>query len=695
MHTEKVKFKVSSALKNLIGQELITNNHVAVFELVKNSFDAKSKNIDVVFNLKDNTITISDDGTGMSRDEIVNKWLFIGYSDKKNDSSASFSGNKGIGRFSCDRLGQKMELVTIKDNVETKVKINWKDFERDQIDEIQSIFLDLESSPCNKPSGTTIIISDLNDEWSENEIDHTKKQLLRLISPNVYDISQNLNLKIVSRLGIETSFNKLENDVFKYMEDKTIFVRASFNKQNIVVELFDHGRIIVHNISKNLTPIDNATMQVFFNDRGAKTIFKKRTGMDIVNYGNIFIYRNKFRVFPYGEIGFDIFGLAQRKTQGYNRYLGPREIIGWIDLVDNSNHFIESTSRDRGFIENIFYDSLRDSYFEYIHRPLEKYVQLINYGNVLVDDLLLSANDAVINEIVDAFKTKTTEKIYVDEQVLRSLSNDKKLENLDNEGVVTASERRRIIKETKDRLIRQEKSLQEALSAKKQAEIENKSLKNEIETKNRYFEVERPIRQEVLEHDLGLVSKRLSNSLDRMVKENLTINNEIFNEELKSIAWTLYRIQGIRNFALKTKMDTKRNHPINVGAFFEEYSKNLLDEDYDVVFKVVHEFCITINVFDLISIFDNIFSNAKVLSASKITVCVDSDYIDFYTDTYSENANIDFSRAFDFGYSTTGGTGMGMYIIKQICIENNLSVSIGRFDQTNLVRMRIQHEKDN
>ncbi len=695
MSIEKVKFKVSSALKNLIGQELITNNHVAVFELVKNSFDAKSKNIDVVFNLKNNTITISDDGTGMSRDEIINKWLFIGYSDKKNDHESSFSGNKGIGRFSCDRLGQKLELVTIKDNVETTIKINWKDFEKDQVDEIQSIYLDLDSNVCNKPNGTTIIISDLNDEWTENDIEHTKKQLLRLISPNVYEVNQNLNLKIISRLGIETDFNKLQNDVFKYMEDKTIFVRASFNKQNIVVELFDHGRVIVHNISKNLTSIDNATMQVFFNDRGAKTIFKKRTGIEIVNYGNIFIYRNKFRVYPYGEIGFDIFGLAQRKTQGYNRYLGPREIIGWIDLVDNNNHFIESTSRDRGFIENIFYDSLKESYFEYIHRPLEKYVQLINYGNVLVDDLLLTANNAVISEIVDAFKTKTTEHIFVDENVLRSLSNEKRLESLNSEETVTVSERRRIIKETKDRLLKQEKSLQEALSAKKQAEIENKSLKNEIETKNRYFEVERPIRQEVLEHDLGLVSKRMSNSLDRMVKENQKMGNAVFNDELKNIAWALYRIQGIRNFALKTKMDTKHNHPINVGAFFEEYSKNLLDEDYNIAFKLLNEFCVTINVFDLISIFDNIFSNAKVLSASTITVCVDSDYIEFYTDTYSNNVKIDFSRVFDFGYSTTGGTGMGMYIIKQICNENHLLVSMGRFEETNLIRVRIQREKNN
>lgn len=48
------------------------------------------------------------------------------------------------------------------------------------------------------------------------------------------------------------------------------------------------------------------------------------------NYGSIFLYKNNFRIFPYGEVDFDAFGLNLRKTQGFNRYLGHRELLGGL-----------------------------------------------------------------------------------------------------------------------------------------------------------------------------------------------------------------------------------------------------------------------------------------------------------------------------------------------------------------------------
>ena len=105
MSNFRAHFRVSSAIKSLIGKELITNDYVAVFELVKNSFDAKATNISVYFDLSKQSITIKDDGVGMSLDDIENRWLFIGFSEKRNNRNDLLSGNKGIGRFSCDRLG--------------------------------------------------------------------------------------------------------------------------------------------------------------------------------------------------------------------------------------------------------------------------------------------------------------------------------------------------------------------------------------------------------------------------------------------------------------------------------------------------------------------------------------------------------------------------------------------------------------
>lgn len=80
---DELQFKISSALKDLVGKDLITSDNVAIFELVKNSYDAYASKVDITF--ADDKIIIADNGKGMSFDEIKNKWLFLGFSEK--DSS--------------------------------------------------------------------------------------------------------------------------------------------------------------------------------------------------------------------------------------------------------------------------------------------------------------------------------------------------------------------------------------------------------------------------------------------------------------------------------------------------------------------------------------------------------------------------------------------------------------------------------
>ena len=123
---EQMQFKVSSALKDLVGKDLITNDNVAIFELVKNSYDAYATKVEIKFS--DNEIVIADNGKGMSFDDLKNKWLFLGYSAKKDGTEDAdndvkqksyrdkikrhYAGAKGIGRFSCDRLGKRLSLTT-------------------------------------------------------------------------------------------------------------------------------------------------------------------------------------------------------------------------------------------------------------------------------------------------------------------------------------------------------------------------------------------------------------------------------------------------------------------------------------------------------------------------------------------------------------------------------------------------------
>ena len=162
MPIEQIPFRISAGLKDIIGKELITDDDIAIFELVKNSYDAYAKNVKIIFeNLSkalgsDSKIIIIDDGNGMSREDIEKKWLFVGFSEKKPIKKNSkkiknyrdkikqkriFAGAKGIGRFSADRLGKNLTLYSKKKNEKhvNKLEIDWKKFEDVQDSAFQTI----------------------------------------------------------------------------------------------------------------------------------------------------------------------------------------------------------------------------------------------------------------------------------------------------------------------------------------------------------------------------------------------------------------------------------------------------------------------------------------------------------------------------------------------------------------------------
>jgi hypothetical protein len=119
--TKKLNFEVSTGLKRVLGRELITDDEVAIFEMVKNSFDAGADMVNLFFG--DDNVVVVDNGSGMSFEDLTDKWLFVAYSSKREDGAkkdfrdvaaerSHYAGSKGIGRFSSDRLGRELFLQT-------------------------------------------------------------------------------------------------------------------------------------------------------------------------------------------------------------------------------------------------------------------------------------------------------------------------------------------------------------------------------------------------------------------------------------------------------------------------------------------------------------------------------------------------------------------------------------------------------
>lgn len=142
--SEILHFKVSSGLKDILGRDLITNELVAIFELVKNGYDADATEINLIINSAEDYIIIQDNGKGMNRDDIENKWLFVAHSEKRN-SERVYAGSKGIGRFSCDRLGKKLVLTSKKENQLSELSIDWGEFEKDSLLKFEDLEVEYKS----------------------------------------------------------------------------------------------------------------------------------------------------------------------------------------------------------------------------------------------------------------------------------------------------------------------------------------------------------------------------------------------------------------------------------------------------------------------------------------------------------------------------------------------------------------------
>lgn len=398
---KNLHFKVSSGLKDIIGRDLITNELVAIFELVKNSYDAEAKNVNIIINSFENYILIQDDGIGMNYSDLENKWLFVAYSEKKDQSKQTYAGSKGIGRFSCDRLGDKLELYSNKDGDTNKLSINWGDFEKNSLEKFED--LDIKHTNhfnddilLDNFSGTTLKISGLRDEWDDNKVERVISALQRLVNPFVDDKRININVKYFSTSLSVPQINKnIQNNISHVLDEKTTYIECRIHKKSIKLSLTDKNKLIYDILLENFTELDDVYFKIYYLSRAAKINFTRIMGQSAKDYGSIFLYKNDFRIFPYGEPNFDSFGLNLRKTQGYNRNLGHRELLGWINIRDNKDHFKEVSSRDRGFVDNIYTQSLEATYMELIQRPLESYVQLVKFGDSEIDEISFEDENAI------------------------------------------------------------------------------------------------------------------------------------------------------------------------------------------------------------------------------------------------------------------------------------------------------------
>ena len=179
-----------------LGKDLVTNDIVAVIELVKNSYDAYARNVWIRFgeNEPDGPcLEIEDDGQGMTEEILEDVWCMVATPfkeehplTKRGKGRRRVAGEKGLGRLSTLRLGKRLHMLTQTENSPCwEVSVNWDALL--EADDLSESFVNYrpysQESPFSTGSGTMLTIYDLNSYWDQNRISDLRKNLARLISP--------------------------------------------------------------------------------------------------------------------------------------------------------------------------------------------------------------------------------------------------------------------------------------------------------------------------------------------------------------------------------------------------------------------------------------------------------------------------------------------------------------------------------
>jgi len=191
-------FKPRARLLQLIGDELIGSARLAVFELVKNAYDADANKVVVTIDPgseHEPGITIEDDGEGMTVERLRSVWLIPGddHRQKQRLSGTRTAkhqrlplGEKGLGRFAVHKLGDRITLVTrAQDANECLVEIDWNTLISEQfLDEAPvTIQVRRPETFLDNRTGTRIEIRQLRAGWPRGEVRRLHNQITSICSP--------------------------------------------------------------------------------------------------------------------------------------------------------------------------------------------------------------------------------------------------------------------------------------------------------------------------------------------------------------------------------------------------------------------------------------------------------------------------------------------------------------------------------
>lgn len=415
---QKYSIKASSYVINLLGEELIGSDSLALFELVKNSYDADSASVTISMNdilTGHGTIVIEDKGTGMSPEVIEQAWLTIGTDYKRKEVKTSpiyhrvSMGNKGVGRLAVHRLAHKIQVETqaLGDLFGSELIIDWDNLinEGSHIEDLSVTVKHGLDNLIEGGHGTRITLSDLkNHDWNATKVKNLVSKIQSIINPfrkmDDFKIVIQSNDDIVQRWidSVPSSSQFFANSLYRF---EFVLSRSSdqddmpadfswkytFNpvnipsKENVLSRSLNRKEGLMMD-GKTIVFYDKDAIENFYLKNKLLRSFNTIEGcfygfssegkiLDLVygsgkreqlksylgQNGGVKIFRDGIRVYNYGEPNDDWLAINQNRAKRMGNHFSKNQIIGGVNLSlnDTKDSLIEKTNRE-GFIESNTFD---------------------------------------------------------------------------------------------------------------------------------------------------------------------------------------------------------------------------------------------------------------------------------------------------------------------------------------------------
>lgn len=384
-------FSVSARVAMQLGRESISSSVTAIIELVKNAYDADAELVRIRFsglNSPQATMVIEDDGKGMSADELQANWMVIGTSNKTRSPKPGgkgrvMTGEKGLGRLGLDRLCQqtRVQSVTLGALDAVELDVDWIKYEEAGQSRLEEVshplyrIADLRTDPITGltreyPKGTCLILGDLKDKWDEAAITELHGELSLLISP--FHTQHDFRVELDTG-GMFSRFDGLVTP------DSAVLANANWK---VVGTIDDDGMVDMRMTSRlhdlefhpapaawgdfakgeGTSPKCGALRFEFYffargeRDSSDKKLSAAHLGQFLQSNQGIRIYRDGFRVKPYGEpngegdwlkLGFRRTTHPEGVKQKGTWKLGYNQVVGAVFLSREKNQLlIDQTNRE-------------------------------------------------------------------------------------------------------------------------------------------------------------------------------------------------------------------------------------------------------------------------------------------------------------------------------------------------------------